>query len=100
MTKELEALNDLKYRGFYYTKEGIDISTFVQMRLDIIETALKRLEKQDEILRIIKEQPMFPVYITMYKNAYEMVADRKSFALNKSVEELQAKFDLLKEELL
>ncbi len=77
MNNGLEALKELKYRGFYYTKDGIDISTFVQMRLDIIEPVLERLEelekayglvvdglyntseekeKQDKILRIIKEK--------------------------------------------
>ena len=54
MSKELEALDELKYKGFYYSKDGIDMSTFVQMRLDIIETALKRLEMYD----LIEKLPM------------------------------------------
>lgn len=45
MTKVLKALEELKYKGFYYSKDGIDISTFVQMRLDIIEAYLKQIDK-------------------------------------------------------
>lgn len=108
MSKELEALEQLKYyntlQNDYYdmTKE-----------LDIIETALKRLETLEEekqsfdratekklkALEIIKETPIFAWYITIYKDAYEMVADAKGFRVNNSVEELQEMFDLLKEAL-
>lgn len=51
-------------------------------------------------LEIIKETPVFAYYITIYKNAYEMVSDVKGFRVNNSVEELQEMFDLLKEVLL
>ena len=60
---------------------------------DIIEKELKALE-------IIKETPLFALYITYYEDAYEMIADRKGFRVNESAKELQEKFDLLKEIVL
>lgn len=58
------------------------------------------IEKELKALEIIKETPIFAWYITIYKDAYEMVADVKGFRVNNSVEELQQMFDLLKEVLL
>ena len=57
-----------------------------------IEISLKALE-------IIKETPIFAWYVTIYKDAYEMVCDAKGFRVNESVKELQIKFNLLKEVL-
>lgn len=58
---------------------------------------------EDEIklkaLEIIKEKPMFPVYVKTYKNAFEMVVDRPGFSIGQSVEELQKEFNILKEVL-
>lgn len=56
--------------------------------------------KKLKALEIIKDKPMFPVYIKIYKNAYEMIADRPGFSVSQSAEELQKEFDLLKEVLL
>lgn len=55
--------------------------------------------KELKALEIIKKEPMFPMYVEMYENAYEMIIDRPGFAVNQSAEELQEEFDLLKEEL-
>ena len=66
--------------------------------LDWEETKL--VEKELKALEIIKETPVFAWYVTIYKNAYEMVADAKGFRIYNSVEELQEMFDLLKEVLL
>ena len=60
----------------------------------------KDIEKKLRALEIIKESPIFAWYVTIYKDAYEMVADVKGFRTNNSVEELQEMFDLLKEVLL
>lgn len=57
-------------------------------------------EKKLKALEIIKETPIFAWYVTIYKDAYEMVADAKGFRANNSVEDLQQMFDLLKEVLL
>ncbi len=70
-----------------------DLRKDAKHHLDIIEKSLKALE-------IIKETPIFAWYVTIYKDAYEMVADAKGFRTNNSVEELQEKFNLLKEVLL
>lgn len=64
------------------------------------EIVIENNKKKLEALEIIKETPIFAWYITIYKDAYEMVADAKGFRTNDSVEELQEKFDLLKEVLL
>ena len=58
------------------------------------------IEKELKALEIIRETPEFAWYVTIYKNAYEMVSDVKGFRINNSVEELQKMFDLLKEVLL
>jgi len=93
MSQELEALEIIKNR---WTKASgwCDelISIECSYEVGIIEKALKALE-------IIKKTPIFAWYITIYKDAYEMVADAKGFRTNESVEELQKKFDLLKEVL-
>ena len=69
-----------------------DIEEELGIDLNIIKKSLKALE-------IIKETPIFAWYITIYKDAYEMIADAKGFRVNESAEELQEKFDLLKEVL-
>ena len=84
MSKELEALEQLSKLVFIYG--GVE-------QYKIIEKALKALE-------IIKETPIFAWYVTIYKDAYEMIADAKGFRTNESAEELQEKFNLLKEVLL
>lgn len=105
MIKELLALDELKHRNFYYSKDGIDISTFVHMRLDIIETALKRLEqaencvftsKEDiktvlKALEIIKEK-MVDIFVLSISENVEMYNNKRSFRLKLTQEE----FDLLK----
>ena len=116
MSKGLEALNELKYKGFYYSKDSIDISTFVQMRLDIIETELKRLEelekgfktlekkivrykkhidKDNEILRIIKEKMVNLEYLKCCET-YEQYKTICSYWNEITQEE----YDLLREVLL
>ena len=57
------------------------------------------IKKEITALSIIKETPEFAWYVLMYKNAYEMIEDRKSFRLDESVEELEEKFRLVKEVL-
>ena len=57
--------------------------------LDIIETALKRLEKQDEILRIIKNY-------SQIKTANADGIDKKCF-ISLVLEDNKPEFDLLKE---
>ena len=57
------------------------------------------IEKELKALQIIRETPEFAWYVKTYKNAYEMVSDVKGFRVDESVEELQEKFDLLKEVL-
>ena len=57
------------------------------------------IKKELTALEIIKETPEFAWYVMMYKNAYEMIEDRKSFRLDESVEELEEKFRLVKEVL-
>ena len=117
MSKGLEALKKIKDCVSWCAYDGKTVGSY-KNDFKLIETELKRLEElekewemehtlrirlenilyeKSEVLRIIKEKPMFPVYITMYKDAYEMVVDRKDFGINQSVEELQAEFDLLKE---
>ena len=64
------------------------------------EVDYEPIEKELKALEIIRETPEFAWYITIYKNAYEMVSDVKGFRVNNSVEELQKMFDLLKEVLL
>lgn len=73
-------------RGVTYTFEKEDFT-------------LEQLGKKLKALEIIKETPEFAWYVKIYENAYEMIADVKSFRLDESAEELQKKFDLLKEVL-
>ena len=90
MSKGLEALEDLRN----HLKDDIGhINIFDKLNLNLIEKELKALE-------IIRETPEFAWYVTIYKNAYEMIVDAKGFRINESAEELQEKFDLLKEVLL
>ena len=56
MNKALEALENIKLAPTIYCGCGSDIYTRYSFECKEIETALKRLEKQDEILRIIKEK--------------------------------------------
>ena len=58
------------------------------------------LKKKAKALEIIKETPIFAWYVSIYKNAYEMIADVKGFRLQNSAEELDEMFNLLKEVLL
>ena len=60
---------------------------------------LEQAKSKLKALDIIRETPIFAWYITIYKDAYEMVSDVKGFRVNNSVEELQEMFDLLKEVL-
>lgn len=119
MSKELEALNELKYKGFYYSKDGIDISTFVQMRLDIIESALKRLalfddenvvaylsrsdEKKLKALEIIKRNPLM-ICAEYYKCIVELKLTYQEYLKYFPNEEdrsikTQEEYNLLKEVL-
>ena len=86
----------LNGRTHGYTKALID--TICKNYKEIKITNLED-EKKLKALEIIKETPIFAWYVTIYKNAYEMVADVKGFRTNNSVEELQEMFDLLKEVL-
>ena len=75
----------------------------LRIRLENINYELvrekERNEKKLKALEIIKETPIFAWYVTIYKDAYEMVSDVKGFRVNNSVEELQEMFDLLREVL-
>ena len=84
-----------------------DITSYVDMGCsDILRNdpyyreEVKCIDEALKALQIIKETPIFAWYITIYKDAYEMVTDAKGFRINDSVEELQEKFDLLKKVLL
>lgn len=88
MSKGLEALIDLSQQH--------KISLTEEHRIE----CYKIIEKELKALEIIRETPEFAWYVTIYKNAYEMIADAKGFRINESAEELQEKFDLLKEVLL
>ena len=97
MSKELEALEELKKQvgNLHYINRDYTVSIYKIKDTNLfstIETALEALE-------IIKETPIFAWYITIYKDAYEMVSDAKGFRTNNSVEELQEMFDLLKKVL-
>lgn len=117
MSKELDALKRIRQETIPATyNQDFD----KEECCNIIETALKELEnrratenvvrtfrespvktnKKLKALEIIKETPIFAWYITIYKDAYEMIADAKGFRANESAEELQEKFNLLKEVLL
>lgn len=87
MSKELTAFTKIckNLNGYEFTDE-------YKKNKEIIESTLKALE-------IIKETPEFAWYVTIYKDAYEMINDVKGFRVNNSVEELQEMFDLLKEVL-
>lgn len=65
---------------------------FYRNEVIVIEKALKALE-------IIQETPEFAWYVKIYENAYEMIGDRIGFRAKESAEELQKKFNLLKEVL-
>lgn len=80
--------------------EALKVLKFMNEINGWFEFDFTRIEKSLKALEIIKETPEFAWYITVYKNAYEMIADRKGFRVNESAEELQEKFDLLKEVLL
>ena len=84
--KPLEALKMLRQNSID------DTHLFDDELFNVIEPILKALE-------IIKETPEFAWYITIYKNAYEMVSEVEGFRVYNSVEELQEMFDLLKEVL-
>ena len=86
MKEALKALKKLR-------QNNIDDShLFDDELLDIIEKTLKAFE-------IVQETPEFVWYVKIYKDAYEMITDRSGFRVNESVEELQKKFDLLREVL-
>ena len=75
----------------------------LRIRLENINYELVREKEKNQkklkALEIIREEPMFPVYVKTYKNAFEMVSDRPGFSISKSVEELQKEFNILKEAL-
>ena len=91
MSKGLEALERL------YCAGRLDLC-YVQSEKHKKDYEL--IEKELKALEIIRETPEFAWYVTIYKNAYEMIADAKGFRINESAEDLQEKFDLLKEVLL
>ena len=97
MSKELEALEKLKQNNVDNTH------LFDTDLLNIIENAFKRLEKQDEILRIIKEKFVIPAYIwnsenvEKYNKWLKQITFRKDFNVRKLTQE---EYDLLKEVLL
>ena len=91
MSKSLEALEKIRDCVAWCAYDGKQVGMY-ESSFNIIEEELKALE-------IIRETPEFAWYITIYKDAYEMVSDVKGFRVNNSVEELQKMFDLLKKVL-
>ena len=90
MNKELSPLEALEYFRLYLVKDYADIEPF-----ETIENTLNEKEKQDEILRIIKEKRVCIKALLLSSNAkeYNTYCD-----LNNLASELtQAEFDLLKE---
>lgn len=117
MGKGLKALEKIKQATYSIDFElSVCVGEDYKKEINIIEKELERLDDLLEMLykmnvkhgykeylkiikalEIIKETPIFAWYITIYKDAYEMVSDAKGFRVNNSVEELQQMFDLLKE---
>ena len=97
----VEEINILRHRQIvedYFYNEKYEVSITDKKTLEKGFTA--NIEKALKAIEILKESPIFAWYVTIYKDAYEMVADAKGFRVNNSVEELQQMFDLLKEVLL
>lgn len=116
MNKEitpLEALNILVGMAVVQQR-AYEIKPIIENALKQYQERIEELEETNHLmfirerkntdklkaLEIIKETPIFAWYITIYKDAYEMISDVKGFRPNSSVEELQEMFNLLKEVLL
>lgn len=116
MSKELRALErirDFMSKNAVHWKQDIamietalknyEMEHALRIRLENINYELVREKEKNQkklkALEIIREEPMFPVYVKTYKNAFEMVSDRPGFSISKSVEELQKEFNILKEAL-
>ena len=85
MNKELEVLENIKSNcGYYYYKQD---------DFNFIETELKEKEKQDEILRIIKEKRV-DLHTLLHSCDLETYINHKWSDCKKLT---QAEFDLLKE---
>lgn len=91
MSKELEALNNIvKYGYLMLPNENEELK-------NIIETALKEKEKQDEILRIIKEKR---VDIDMFMKCEDLDSYNYNIMYWHGNTLTQEEYDLLKEVLL
>lgn len=84
MTKELKALQDLSKLVFIYG--GVE-------QYKIIETALKRLAKQNKVLKIVKKKVMGFVIIKAEKERYRVYDGEEYYYENLT----QKEYDLLKE---
>ncbi len=106
MTKELKALNEIKYGGLVKDDVVCFTKKAFEKRLDLIETALKRLENYDnstcnglmneniklkEILRIIKENVMPLLSVDMIKYCKVYPIEDKEIIIT------QDEYNLLKE---
>lgn len=55
-----------------------------------------QLEKDLEVLEIIKKNPELVWWCCCYKNAYEMIADREDFMLDYDMKEIEKQFNIVK----
>ena len=91
MNKGLEALNKIRFLIDFIQRNDEETAYY----LNTIETELKRLEKQDDILRIIKRCPTeITNLIEIYDNWEEYAKD---FKKDERWFKSRVEFDLLKE---
>ena len=96
MSKVLEALKDLRTIVYQDEYERRMSNWDVESKFKNIESELKRLEKQDEILKIIKSH----LHISSVRPAHYTYPDRREDKIEVSISEMyftEEEFDKIKD---